>query len=91
MRNPIIEEDLKNIIRAKLPWQKFYGRTVLVSGANGMLPAYMVETLLYLNENSSKANIKVIGLVRNKSAATKRFSFYRGREGSLIFYYRRCF
>jgi nucleoside-diphosphate-sugar epimerase len=79
MRNPIIEEDLKNIIRAKLPWQKFYGSTVLVSGANGMLPAYMVETLLYLNEKNPKAKIEVVGLVRNKAAAFKRFSFYRNR------------
>jgi nucleoside-diphosphate-sugar epimerase len=80
MRNPVIEEDLKNIITAQLPWQKFYGATVLVTGASGMLPAYMVETLLYLNEKVPKAKIKVIALVRNKATALKRFSFYRNRK-----------
>lgn len=80
MRNQIISEDLKNIINFNLPWHKFYGKTVLVTGAAGMLPAYMVETLLYLNEQLPRPKIKVLGLVLNKASALKRFSFYQKRE-----------
>jgi UDP-glucuronate decarboxylase len=44
MRHPIVEEDLGNILKADLPWQQFDGKTVLVTGANGFLPAYLIVT-----------------------------------------------
>ena len=74
--NSIIAEDLQTIIGAKLPWQNLYGKTILVSGANGFLPAYIVQTLLLLNENNPGDKIKVIGLVRNIEKAKKRFEAY---------------
>jgi len=82
MRNPIIEEDLENIIQAELPWHLLEGQRVLISGANGFLPAYMVETLLYLNEKrfARNRNVQVLGLVRNRDKALKRFSHYRERN-----------
>jgi len=77
MRNSIIESDLKYIVDEKLAWELFENKTILVSGASGFLPAYMVETLLYLNE-TRQFNIKVIGLVRNLEKARTRFSYYNG-------------
>ena len=74
MRNSIIESDLKYITETNLPWDLFKNKTVLVSGASGFLPAYMIETLLYLNE-TRKCNIRVIGLVRNIENARARFSY----------------
>lgn len=72
--NPIIQEDLENIISFKaFDWNAFQGKTVLISGANGMLPSYMVETLLYLNEKYDY-HIKVVALVRNIEKAHKCFS-----------------
>ena len=38
------------------------GKTILVSGASGFLPAYMVEALLFLNERLN-IDLKVIGIV----------------------------
>jgi nucleoside-diphosphate-sugar epimerase len=84
MRNRIIEEDLEYIISADLPWDLLEGKTIFISGANGFLPAYMVETILYLNEKCFDKKARVIGLVRNKEKALKRFSHYRGRK-DLIF------
>lgn len=75
MRNSIIESDLKYITEANLPWELFKNKTILVSGASGFLPAYMLETLLYLNEKRN-FNIKIIGLVRNLEKARERFSHY---------------
>ncbi len=49
-RNKIIEEDLARVAASHLPFDSFAGKTILVTGANGFLPAYIVETLLYLNE-----------------------------------------
>lgn len=72
--NPVIQEDLQQIISSPIvDWEKFKGSTVLISGANGMLPSYMVETLLCLNEERNY-DIKVIALVRNLEKAKKVFA-----------------
>jgi len=78
-RHPVIEEDLRQIAAADLPWSALVGKTVLVTGANGFVPAYMVETLLYRNEHAGGRPTQVIGLVRNHERAKARFAAYRGR------------
>lgn len=67
----IVEEDLKRILSAHLPWSEFDGCTILVTGAGGFIPAYMVETLLLLKEID--VHVKVVGLVRNRDKARQRF------------------
>ncbi len=44
--HPIVAADLAKIVQSPLPFDQFDGATVLVTGANGFLPAYIVETLL---------------------------------------------
>lgn len=80
VRHRIIEEDLDLIAATNLPWHLLERKTVLVSGANGFLPAYMVESLLRLNELTDGLRVKVIGLVRNREKALARFASYRGRS-----------
>ena len=63
-----------------MPWQDLEGKNVLITGANGFLPAYMVETLLYLNDRKLNKPVNVLGLVRNRAKALKRFSHYEGRK-----------
>ncbi|MBI3331720.1 NAD-dependent epimerase/dehydratase family protein [Candidatus Peregrinibacteria bacterium] len=85
MRHPVVEDDLRRIAGAPLPWSAFAGKTVLVSGAAGFLPAYMVETLLFLNETHlQKGPVKIIGLVRNQEGAQKRFAHYDGRPDLVL-------
>lgn len=79
MRNPVIEEDLKTITGCALDWDRFAGKTVLISGANGFLPSYLVETLLYLNDKANRGTIKVVGIVRNRAKALARFAEYANR------------
>ena len=78
-RHPIVEEDLQRIVSFPLPWQQFFGKTILISGANGFVPAYMVETLLCLNE-TAHAGLRVIALARNREKAMRRFSHLAGRQ-----------
>lgn len=80
MNRRIVEEDLARIAEERLPWDMLEGKRVLVSGANGFLPAYMVETMLYLNENRFRKKAKVLALVRNKEKAATRFADYKGRS-----------
>ena len=76
MVSKVIINDLKYITEYDLPWHRFEGKTVLVSGANGFLPAYMVETLLFLVETHKIESIKIVALVRNEQRAQKRFVRY---------------
>jgi nucleoside-diphosphate-sugar epimerase len=80
VRHSIIEQDLQAIAAEDLPWSEFEGRTVLITGANGFLPAYMVEMLLYLNETRFQRPVQVLALVRNHSKAVARFASYHGRD-----------
>ena len=75
--NHTIQEDLETIYRADIDWSKFQNCTILITGANGFLPAYLVETFLYLNLVQPKMNIKVIGLVRSLINAQNRFADYK--------------
>lgn len=77
--NPVIAADLEQIIKANLPWEHLQGKTVLVTGANGFLPAYMVKTMLLLNDKHNAA-INVLALVRNKAKAEDRFANYLSRK-----------
>lgn len=78
--NSIIEDDMNRIAHAHLPWECFAGTNVLVTGAAGFLPAYMVETLMFLNRSVLSKPANVTALVRNKNRATERFDDYKGRD-----------
>jgi UDP-glucuronate decarboxylase len=69
-RNHVVAEDIACILSQPLPWAELNGSTVLISGAAGFLPAYMVETLAGLNARG--ASIRIVGLVRNPEKARQR-------------------
>ena len=69
----IVREDLERIASdSKINWEKLCEKTVLVTGANGMLAYYTTLFLMYMNE-VNKMNIHVIALVRNKEKAMVKF------------------
>lgn len=74
--NKIVIEDLKLIAEAPIDWSVFSEKTVLITGANGFLPAYMVETLLFLCYTNIVRNVRVLALVRNIEKAKTRFKDY---------------
>lgn len=77
--HPIIVEDIAAIVAAPLPWDRLAGKTVLIAGASGFLPAYLVETLLHLNATRA-LDCRVIGLVRNLGKAHRRFAHHANRR-----------
>lgn len=73
--NQIIKEDLETIYNtAGIDWTKFADKTILVTGANGFLPAYMVETLLFVGAQYLNNSVRVLALVRNAGKAQKKFA-----------------
>jgi UDP-glucuronate decarboxylase len=80
----IVKEDLQKIYNSDIDWSLFYNKKVLITGANGFLPAYLVESLLYLNYINVDNNIIVYALVRNIENAKNRFKDYVN-DAKLIF------
>lgn len=79
LQKKIIDEDVKEILNTNLPWERLYEKTVLISGANGYVPAYLVHTLLALNDYKN-AGIRVLALCRNEKHAKNRFADYADRD-----------
>ena len=74
MINHFILEDIEQIVTsAPVDWSVLTNKRVLITGASGFLPAYLVETLLYLNRTRG-LDIQITALVRNHESYTKRFA-----------------
>lgn len=70
--NEIIKADIEKILSSSIiNWTRFRNKNVLITGANGMLPTYLVFTLLALNKYGY--NVNVYALVRNKEKAEAKF------------------
>lgn len=83
MSASIIENDLDVIVAADLPWSRLPGKQILVTGASGMVGAYLVEAMLHLRSIGLQPP-HVTGLVRNLEKAQKRFSHYSTGELRLV-------
>lgn len=83
-RHPLWRDDISRVLAADLPWEDFDGRTILVAGANGFLPAAMVETLLALALRGKAPRLKVIALARSREKALRRFAAHLGHPALSI-------
>lgn len=77
--NIVVQKDMKEILDSGIKWDKLKNKTVLITGASGMLATYMVYTLMTLNIEENY-NIKVIGLVRNEEKAKAKFAAFFNRK-----------
>ena len=75
----IVTEDLEAILEKPLNWELLRGKSILVTGANGFLPAYMIESILRLNDYV-QLGCNVVGVVRNTEKARTRFADYLERR-----------
>lgn len=77
-QNPIVQEDLKRIVATPLAWDSFQGKTILVTGATGMIATYITFLFLYMHEHHI-ANVHVIALCRNKDKASSLYGTFLHR------------
>ena len=78
MGEGVIIEDLRRMCQADLPWQQLNGKTVLVTGATGMLASYVTWLLLYLHEEAG-IEVSVVALCRNPQKAAHYYGAYVGK------------
>lgn len=64
-------DDVKRVAELDLPWWKFRGKTVLITGGTGLIGSFLID-VLHMVDNGCK----VILLGRSKEKARKRFEEY---------------
>lgn len=78
--NPVIQEDLATISSSKaLDWNRFNGKTVLITGSYGMLASYLVYLMCYLNDRCGIA-VNIVACGRSLDKAKKRFGSLLEKE-----------
>jgi len=83
-RHRLWREDITQTLSVDLPWEAFDGCAILVAGANGFLPAAMVETLLALALRDRGPRLRVIALARSRENALRRFAAHLGHPALSI-------
>ena len=84
IENSLYIEDLDKII-SLYDMSPLYGKTIMISGATGMIGSLIVDLLMHLNEISERCIIKIIALGRNRKKAEARFGSYFNAS-SFMFY-----
>jgi nucleoside-diphosphate-sugar epimerase len=71
----IITKDIQRILSEKMEWDYLSGKTILITGANGFIPSYIVYILLELNETKiQNTPMTIFALVRNMEKAQIKFN-----------------
>ena len=68
--------DLLSVAKMDLPWEKLQGKSILISGATGMVGKFLVDVLMTLNGEGLCCT--VYALSRNAQRAQERFSKWAG-------------
>ena len=71
--NNIVQEDMLDIYDEKILFNKLRNKSVLITGATGMLATYIIYFLYYLNQKRD-SNIKIYALARNIKKAENLFT-----------------
>lgn len=69
----IITEDIRLVSDTEfIDWDKLKGKTILVTGATGLIGASFIKSLNFANKKRN-LGLKILGLVRDREKAEKRF------------------
>ena len=69
----VLDEDLEVLSKSNLAFEQFRGKSILITGATGLIGSLLVKTFLYCNQNHH-LGMKVYALVRSIEKANTIFS-----------------
>lgn len=72
--NLIYKEDIEYVANLELPWEKLKNKSVLITGASGLIGSFLIDVLM--RKNISELNCKIYALGRNVDKAKNRFEKY---------------
>lgn len=68
-------QDVMNVAGEELPWHRLKNKTLLLTGASGLIGTFLIDVLMKKNE-TDQLGIKIYGAGRNEKAAQSRFADY---------------
>lgn len=69
------EEEIAAVAAMNLSWDSLSAKTVVVSGATGMIGSYLIDLIMYKNQKDG-LDCKVVALGRNEAKARKRLPYF---------------
>lgn len=75
----LYQQQLHSIISDSIPWDKLYDKTVMISGATGMIGRCLTDVLMLKNHEDGR-NIRILALSRNEKRARECFARYWNDE-----------
>ncbi|MBM6776529.1 NAD-dependent epimerase/dehydratase family protein [Collinsella tanakaei] len=76
-------DDLKCIAESAIPWDGISGKTILVSGATGMIGACLIDVLMYMNSRKG-LNARIIALGRSRRKAIARLPYFEDKSFKFV-------
>lgn len=73
--HPLYREDLIYAANLALPWERLSGRSILLSGATGMIGSFLIDVLMHKNQRD-ELNCHIYALGRSEEKARARFPTY---------------
>lgn len=70
--NSIYQKDIQNIVKEEELWKFISEKTILITGASGLIGTFLVDTLMMINKYCN-AGITVYALSRNLTKLNQRF------------------
>ena len=66
-------KDVEYVAELNYPWEKFQNKSMLISGATGLVGSFIIDVIM--KKNMSGLNCKIYALGRNESRAKERFEY----------------
>jgi nucleoside-diphosphate-sugar epimerase len=74
LENPLYQQDVCKIAMQPLPWEKLKGKSLLISGATGLIGSFLIDVIMFRNKEQNM-NCKVYALGRSEDKAKTRFGY----------------
>ena len=75
LQDELYIEDLQTVCDRDLPWEELRDKTILISGATGMIGSNLIDVLFHKN-----IGVRVVALGRSEEKGKKRFEAYWDKE-----------
>ena len=73
IENKTYSDDINAVCATELPWSKLSGKSMLISGATGMIGSCLIDVIM--RKNQEGLNCKIYALGRNVEKAKSRFAY----------------
>ena len=67
------QDDVNYVADLNLPWEKLQGKSILLSGASGLIGSFLIDVIIKRNEKGLNCTVYALG--RNRENAKDRFAY----------------